>query len=250
MQSPARQRDRCPIPPHSSVHALNLSLSTVDPLLTPLFAASPAISRLSPLSTAFTHFDRGVWVAFQFPLDSQLSVASRGSFRVFVYFQHLTKRSAAETLPNRFSTPFPLETYKSLFQQLLCFVIYTKHPGVTPPTFHRQPLGSGKCATLFPFSPSSNLSLAVPKNATYNLSPRLRSQSWQSSRKANRRNPPPRPTKPMANRMASRTPDPTLLSPRARPRPQPPPAPLLRLRERTKRKSLFTGKKKNVFIPR
>src|SRR5712671_1347290 len=163
MQSPARQRDRCPIPPHSSVHALNLSLSTVDPLLTPLFAASPAISRLSPLSTAFTHFDRGVWVAFQFPLDSQLSVASRGSLRVFVYFQHLTNRSAAETLPNRFSTPLPLETYQSLFQQLLCFVIYTKHPGVTPSLSFGQSLGSGNTLLFPPFSPRYKLSLAVPK---------------------------------------------------------------------------------------
>src|SRR6267142_3203965 len=118
------QRDRCPLPPRSSVHALNLKLSTLDPLLTPLFAASPSIPRLSPLSTAFTYFDRGVWVAFHFPLDSRLSLASRGSLRLFVYFQHLTKRSAAETLPSRFSTPFLLETYKSLFQQLLCFVIY------------------------------------------------------------------------------------------------------------------------------
>src|SRR5712672_3369857 len=104
MQSPARQRDRCPIPPHSSVH---LKLSTAGSLLTPLFAASPSISRLNPLSTAFTHFDRGVWVAFQFPLGSQLSVASRRELRLFVYFQHLTNRSAAETLPDRFSTLFP-----------------------------------------------------------------------------------------------------------------------------------------------
>src|SRR5882762_5230185 len=135
MQSPARQRDLCPIPPHSSVKALNLKLSTVNSVLTPLFAASPSISRLSPLSTAFTHFDRGIWVAFQFPLDSRLSLASRGSLRLFVYFQHLTNRPAAETLPNRFSIPFLLGTYKTLFQQLLCFVISTKHPGVTPSTF-------------------------------------------------------------------------------------------------------------------
>src|SRR5712671_333041 len=103
MQSPARQRDRCPIPPHNSVHALNLRLSTVDPLLTPLFAASPSISRLSPLATAFTHFDRGVWAAFPFPLGSRPSLASRGSLRLFIYFHHLANRSAAETLPNRFS---------------------------------------------------------------------------------------------------------------------------------------------------
>src|SRR5207245_2673425 len=133
MQSPARQRDRCPIPPHSSVHPLNLKRPTAGSLLTPSFAASPYISRLSPLSTAFTHFDGSVWVAFHFSLDLQLSLASRGSFRVIVYFQHLTNRSAAETPPNRFSTPFPLATYKPLFQQSLCFVIYTKHPGVTPP---------------------------------------------------------------------------------------------------------------------
>src|SRR5258707_6544642 len=151
MQSPARQRDRCPIPPHSSVHALNLKLSTEGSLLTPLFAASPSISRLSPLATAFTHFDRVVWVAFHFPLDSQLSLASRGSLRQFVYFQHLTNRSAAETLSNRVSNPFPLETYKSLFQQLLCFVIYTKHPGVTPPLSFGQSLGSAN-APPFPLS--------------------------------------------------------------------------------------------------
>src|SRR5882762_9299787 len=75
-----------------------------------------------------------------------------GSLRVFVYFQHLTNRSAAETLSNRVSNPFPLETYKSLFQQLLCFVIYTKHPAVTPSIFHRQPLGSAN-------APPSSLSL-------------------------------------------------------------------------------------------
>ena len=143
MQSPARQRDRCPILPHSSVHALNFKPSTMESLLTPLFAASPPILRLSPLSTAFTHFDRGVRVAFHLPPDSQLSVASRGSLRLFVYFQHLTNRSAAETLPNRFSTPFPLKIYKSLFQQPLCFLIYTKRPGVTPPLSFGQPLGSG-----------------------------------------------------------------------------------------------------------
>src|SRR5258707_15498154 len=103
MQSPTRQRDGCPIPPHSPVP---LKLPTVGSLLTPLFAASPSISRLSPLSTAFTHFDRGVWVAFHFPLDSRLFLVNRGSLRLFVYFQHLTKRSAAETLPHRFSTAF------------------------------------------------------------------------------------------------------------------------------------------------
>src|SRR5258707_14975877 len=120
MQSPTRQRDGCPIPPHSPVP---LKPSTVDFLLTPLFAASPSISRLSPLSTAFTHFDRGVWVAFQFPLDSQLSVASRGSLRLFVYFQQLTNRSAGRNAGPIDFKPFPFRTYKSLFQQLLCFVI-------------------------------------------------------------------------------------------------------------------------------
>src|SRR5712671_5738027 len=175
MQSPARQCDRCPIPPippHSSVDALNFKPSTMESLLTPLFAALPSISRLSPLATAFTHFDRSVWVAFPFPLGSRPSLASRGSLGGFVYFQHLTKRFAAEMLPYRFSTLFPLDTYKSLFQQSLCFVIYTKRPGVTPPLSFEQSLGSGKCSTPSAFSPTSNLSLAVPKNATYNLSPR------------------------------------------------------------------------------
>src|SRR5712671_3215435 len=205
MQSPARQRDRCPIPPHSSVDALNFKPSTMESLLTPLFAASPPILRLSPLSTAFTHVDRVYGLRSISRLTPSCHWRSRGSLRVIVYFQHLTNRSAAETLPYRFSTLFPLDTYKSLFQQSLCFVIYTKHPGVTLPLSFGQRLGRGKCSTPSAFSPTSNLSLAVPKNATYNLSPRLRSQSWQSPRKANRRNPPRKPTKPTANRMANQT---------------------------------------------
>src|SRR5258707_2192348 len=104
MQSPTRQRDGCPIPPHSPVP---LKPSTEGSLLTPLFAASPSISRLSPLSTAFTHFDKGVWVAFHFPLGSQLSLASPRSLRGLGYFQHLTNRSAVETVSNRVSNPFP-----------------------------------------------------------------------------------------------------------------------------------------------
>jgi hypothetical protein len=69
MQSPARQRDRFPIPTHSSgfpAPALNIQLLTINSLLTPLFVALPSISRLNPLSTAFTHFDGGVGVAFHF----------------------------------------------------------------------------------------------------------------------------------------------------------------------------------------
>src|SRR5260370_27711846 len=39
---------------------------------------------------------------------------------------------AALSFHHRFSTPFFPATYKSLFQQLFCFVIYTKPGGVDP----------------------------------------------------------------------------------------------------------------------
>ncbi len=61
------------------------------------------------------------------------------------------KSLCAKTPRDRFSTSLLSETYKSLFQQLLCFLIYTKHPGVTLSTLHRQPPGSGN-ALPFPLS--------------------------------------------------------------------------------------------------
>ncbi len=151
MQSPARQRDRCPILPHSSVHALNFKPSTMESLLTPLFAALPSIFHLSPLSTAFTHRDRGVWVAFHFPLDSQLSLAKpRVASPVHLFsasYKSLCSRNAAQSIFNPFAfrdLPIPISA-TPLFPHLY------KTPGCRP--FH-FPLGNRLAAPApcpFPF---------------------------------------------------------------------------------------------------
>jgi hypothetical protein len=145
MQSPARQRDLCPIPPHSSVH---LKPSTVGSLLTPLFAASPSISSLSPLSTAFTHFDRGVWVAFQFPLDSQLSLAKpRVASRVCLFsasYKTLCSRNAVRSIFN----PFPFRDLQIPLSATRLFCHLYKTPGCHP--FH-FPLGNRLAASALSF---------------------------------------------------------------------------------------------------
>jgi len=100
-------------------------------------------------------------------------------------FSATYKSLCTETLCHRFSTCLLSETYKSLFRQLFCFLIYTKRSGVTPSIFHWQPLAGRDPAFPFRhFSANYNLSLAVPKNATYNLSPRLRSQSMAVVKKS------------------------------------------------------------------
>src|ERR1700730_980502 len=87
-------------------------------------------------------------------------------------FSAVYKSLSHKSLPDRFSTSSLSETYKSPFRQALYFLIYTKGPGVTASAFHWQPLGgSARAPSFSPFSAKSNLSLAVPKNATYNLSP-------------------------------------------------------------------------------
>src|SRR5882762_463649 len=178
-------------------------------------------------------------------VSGEPTVASR--VRLFsASYKSLCSRNAVQSS----FKPFPFRDLQIPLSATPLFCHLYKTPGCHPSTFLWATAWQRQCSTASAFSPRSNLSLAVPKNATYNLSPRLRSQSWQSPRKANCRNPPPRPTKPMANRTASRTPELTPLGQKARPRLQSPPAPLLRLHERTKRKSPCTGKKKSVFIPR
>src|SRR5712671_3191169 len=56
-------------------------------------------------------------------------------------------------------------TYKPLFQQLLCFVIYPKHPGVTLPLSFGQRLGSGN-------APPCPLSLRRPTSRSQSLKTR------------------------------------------------------------------------------
>jgi len=155
MHSPARHRDRFPIPPHSSrfaVPALNL---TMDSLLTPLFVALPSIFGLTPLSVAFTHFDGGVGVAFHF-FRSLPICPSRGEGLHVTFspslFSAAYKPLCSARLRNRFPISFLSIIYKSLFSQLLCFVIHTKRwgvasvgllggrPGVAPHTPKRRTL--------------------------------------------------------------------------------------------------------------
>ena len=76
--------------------------------------------------------------------------------------------SALRRSCDRFSTSLPSETYELLSQQLVRFLIDTNCPGVTPPTFHRTGCQERRCVSFLPCSARSNLSLAVPKNATYN----------------------------------------------------------------------------------
>src|SRR5258708_34683975 len=109
MHSPARHRDRFPIPPHSSrfaVPALNL---TMDSLLTPLFVALPSIFGLTPLSVAFTHFDGGVGVVFHFfrslPICPSRVKALQTlflSFFVLSWFQTRLLRTAPHSTLNCF----------------------------------------------------------------------------------------------------------------------------------------------------
>jgi hypothetical protein len=146
MQFPARHRDRFPIPTHSSgfpTRALNPELLTVNPPLSPLFVVLPPASRLSPLSTAFTP-NRSLTplsTAFtQIHWEWGISAPTQRSLRLCV------------VISRRFIAP--------------CFIALptpsSDRSGVEPP-----PLGDLLLTP--PIGANLNLSLAVPKNATYNL---------------------------------------------------------------------------------
>src|SRR5258705_7694855 len=110
-------------------------------------------------------------------VSGEPTVASR--VRLFsASYKSLCSRNAVQSIFN----PFPFRDLQIPLSATPLFCHLYKTPGCHP--FH-FPLGNRLAAPEpcpFPLSAKSNLSLAVPKNATYNLSPRLRSQSWPSSR--------------------------------------------------------------------
>ena len=122
MRLTARHRHRFPIPSHSSAFAdprkicvnpqpipffaLRTSVSLIRRSvhatrhfsLTPLFAALPSISRLTPLAAAFTHRDRGVWVASRLSLlTAHYSLPTLPS----LCFHHLTNCASEERCASR-----------------------------------------------------------------------------------------------------------------------------------------------------
>jgi hypothetical protein len=195
MHSPARHCNRFPIPPHIpgfAAYAFNSKLSTVNFLLT-------------PLSVAFTHFDGGVGVAFHFfhplPIYPSRGEGLNAHFLAFFVFSSLqtpllrkAPRSISNFLPlnnlqtPRFATPLFCHPYKTggvASVGLLggrrgvpSSVLFGGRPGVAPPTLKRPTVRPRRRPASFfqrspaylrPFGAKPNLSLAVPKNATYNL---------------------------------------------------------------------------------
>ena len=179
MLAPACYRDPFPISQHSSAFtapAFNPQVSTVDSLLTPLFAASPPISRLTPLSTAFTHFDGGVGVTFHFPVPLlNCPERSRATthctvpiFRLLVFIT--LQIPLHENAPVSIFNLLPFSDLQIPLSATPLFSHLSKTPGCHPSTFPWATAWQRRCAAL-PFLSEVNLSLAVPKNATYNLSP-------------------------------------------------------------------------------
>ena len=105
-------------PSRSGTSALGSQLLAVSRMLTPFFSAFPYISRVSPLSTAFTLFDRG----------------GRGRPPWLGGASH------------RFTTHAFSSDYKPLFPQLLCFLIYAKPWGWggRAPTFGLSDLAASR----------------------------------------------------------------------------------------------------------
>ena len=203
MQSPARRLDRFPIPPHSSAFpapAFNLKLSTVDFLLTPLFVALPSISRVTPLSTAFTHFD-GVWGSRPIFLPDFPLTTTHYPLSALLCFQHLTNPSALKASADRFVTPSVSITSELLLRQILCFHNDLRCPLVFPSIdvqphasshpsqcFHQLTNSSSFAESVHSKStaelriqrnrtplvgPSGRLALADTNDATYNLPPSI-----------------------------------------------------------------------------
>jgi hypothetical protein len=136
MQSPARHRDRFPIPPYSSgFPAPALNLKAADSLLTPLFVALPSISRLSPLSTAFTHFDGGVGATSIISRpQAESSDYSRHTAHFFAFFIF----SSLQTPPlhnarRSIFNSFPLNHLQIPLSATPLFSHPYKMPGASPP---------------------------------------------------------------------------------------------------------------------
>src|SRR6266446_596759 len=207
MTSPARQRDRFPIPPYSSefpAPVFKLKLLAFDSPLSPLFVALPPVYPLSPLSTAFTHADGGVGVDFHFfpsPFGVERLLTTRCSLFRLLYFQQLTNPSAPQCSPIDFqllsSQPFTNPSFRNSF--VLSSI--QNAGGVTPPpTSKRPPAASdphpfGDPLPLRRSAPSSTSpSQSLKTRRIISRHPSQEPTTWLSPKRANRRNPPASPT--------------------------------------------------------
>jgi len=158
MQSPSRHRDRFPIPPHIpgfAASAFNSKLSTVNFLLsaffvfstlqTPLLRKAPrSISNFFPLNSLQT--PRFATPLFSHPYKTGGCGICRSSWRTAGCAVHRSVWRAPRC------RSLPLQNVQRCVRD------------VGPASFfQRSP------AYLRPFGAKPNLSLAVPKNATYNL---------------------------------------------------------------------------------
>src|SRR6266404_5109228 len=80
-------------------------------------------------------------------------------------YKTLCSRNAVQSI----FKPFPFRDLQIPFSATPLFCHLYKTPGCHPSTLLWATAWQRQCATLFSFSPRPNLSLAVPKNATYNL---------------------------------------------------------------------------------